>query len=113
MRNNLSKFTKALRSIASFSLILISNNSELVAKYLPSNEKEFNEDKINIQNINQYENDPISVFNFVKKNQVLIVDNGEKKSENKVLISEIIIEGWEDHPEGRKLELAALSLIHI
>ena len=111
MRNNLSKFTKAFRSIASFSLILISNNTELTAKYLPSNEKEFNDDKINIQNINQYENDPISNFNF--NDNVLIADNGESNSENIVLISEIIIKGWEDHPEGRKLELAAYDSMTI
>ena len=111
MRNNLSKFTKAFRSIASFSLILISNNTELTAKYLPSNEKEFNDDKINIQNINQYENDPLSNFNF--NDNVLIADNGESNSENIVLISEIIIKGWEDHPEGRKLELAAYDSMTI
>ena len=34
MRNNLSKFTKAFTSIACFSLILISNNTELAARYL-------------------------------------------------------------------------------
>jgi outer membrane protein insertion porin family len=101
MRNNLSKFTKTLTSMACFSLILISNNSELAAKYLLSNEIEFDKDKINIQNINQYVHDPISAFNF---NNVLIVDNGKKNSAENVLISEIIIEGWEDHPEGRKFE---------
>ena len=36
MRNNLSKFTKVFTSTALFSLILISNNSELAANYLPN-----------------------------------------------------------------------------
>ena len=44
---------------------------------------------------------------------MLIVDNGERDSEENVLISEIIIEGWENHPEGRKLELAAYDSMTI
>ena len=43
----------------------------------------------------------------------LIVDNGKNLSEENVLISEIIIEGWENHPEGRKLELAAYDSMNI
>ena len=126
MRNNLSKFTKAFTSMACFSLILISNNSELAAKYLLNNEDEINENKIHKHNRNNYANDPISSFDFVKKNNVKIVNKSDINSEENVLISEIIIEGWENHPEGRKLELAAydsmaikpgsiinLSLIHI
>ena len=107
MRNNQSKFTKAFTSMACFSLILISNNSELAARYLLDKEGELKKIKVNINNTNQNLNDPISAFNFVKKNNLLIVENGEKNSEENVLVSEIIIEGWENHPEGRKLELAA------
>ena len=113
MRNNLSKFKKAFTSMACFSLILISNNSELAAKYNLDKEGEFKKNKINIQNTNQYDNDPISNFNFIEKNNVLIVDNGEKNSEENVFISEIIIEGGENHPEGRKLELAAYDSMTI
>ena len=112
MRNNLSKYTKAFTSIACFSLILISNNSELAAKYLP-NKEEHIKNKINPLNTNQYGNDLLSTVDFVKKTNVLIVDNGEKNSEENVLISEIIIEGWENHPEGRKLELAAYDSMTI
>ncbi len=111
MRNKLSKFTKAFTSMACFSFIFISNNSELAARYLLNKEGEFK--KIKINNKNQYLNDPISAFNFAKKNNVLIVDNGERDSEENVLISEIIIEGWENHPEGRKLELAAYDSMTI
>ena len=97
MLNNLSKFTKAFTSMACFSVILISNNSELAARYLLDNEGEVKKININFKNTNEYLNDPISAFNFVKKNNVLIVDKGERNSEENVLISEIIIEGWEDH----------------
>ena len=113
MRNNFSKFTKAITSMACFSFIFISNNSELAARYLLNKEGEFKKIKINNKNTNQYLNDPISAFNFVKKNNVLIVDNGERDSDENVLISEIIIEGWENHPEGRKLELAAYDSMAI
>jgi len=43
----------------------------------------------------------------------LIADNGEKLNKERVLISEIIIEGWENHPEGKKLELAAYDSMSI
>ena len=53
MRNNLSKFTKAITSVACFSFILISNNSELAARYLLNKEGEFKKIKINNKNTNQ------------------------------------------------------------
>ena len=113
MKNNLSKFTKAFTSMACFSSILISNNSELAAKYSIDKDGEFNKNKINLQNTNQYVNDPISAFEFEKKNNLLIVDNNKKNPEENVNISEIIIEGWEKHPEGRKLELKAYDSMTI
>ena len=64
MQNNFSKFTKAFTSMACFSLILISNNSELAAKYLLNEEFEFNKYKINLQNTNEYIDEPISAFEF-------------------------------------------------
>ena len=108
MRNDFSKFTKVFTSITCFSLILISNNSELAARYLLDLDGEFKKIKINNKNVNQQLNDPMPVFDFAKQNNILIVDNEDGNSEENVLISEIIIEGWENHPEGRKL-----SLIHI
>ena len=113
MQNNLSKLRKAITSSACFSLILISNNSELTAKYLLDNEAEFNKNKINLQNLNQNLSAPVSAFEFMKTNNLLIVDNGKKNSDINVIISEIIIEGWENHPEGRKLELAAYDSMTI
>ncbi len=113
MRNDFSKFTKFLTSITCFSLILISNNSELAARYLLDLDGEFKKIKINNKNVNQQLNDPMPVFDFAKQNNILIVDNGDGNSEENVLISEIIIEGWENHPEGRKLELAAYDSMTI
>ena len=39
--------------------------------------------------------------------------NDSTNENSNVRISEIIIEGWEDHPEGRKLELAAYEAMSI
>ena len=113
MRNNSSKYKKALSNIACFSLILISNSSELAAKYLPNKEEHQIKNKNNPFDLNHIQNDKISEFDIVNKNDLLIVDNGTKNSEENILISEIIIEGWENHPEGRKLELAAYDSMTI
>ena len=40
-------------------------------------------------------------------------ENKENLNQESVLISEIVIKGWEDHPEGRKLELAAYDSMSI
>ena len=40
-------------------------------------------------------------------------ENKENINQESVLISEIVIEGWENHPEGRKLELAAYDSMSI
>ena len=43
----------------------------------------------------------------------MIAENDNNINQERVLISEIIIEGWENHPEGRKLELAAYDSMSI
>ena len=43
----------------------------------------------------------------------IFVASKVEETESSALISEIIIEGWEDHPEGRKLELAAYDSMSI
>ena len=48
-----------------------------------------------------------------KEKKFLLAENNNDISEERVLISEIIIEGWENHPEGRKLELAAYDSMSI
>ena len=109
MQKDLLKYRKVITSIACFHLILISNNSELAAKYLSDKAGE----TIKTQIIDKDENDLFLAFDLQQKNNVLIADNGKKLNEESVLISEIIIEGWENHPEGKKLELAAYDSMSI
>ncbi len=113
MQNDLLKFRKGLTSFTCFSLILISNNSELAAKYITNKDMSLYKNNINLQDIIQDENNVRSLFNSNKENNLLIADNGEKFDAENVLISEIIIDGWEKHPEGRKLELAAYDSMTI
>ena len=44
---------------------------------------------------------------------MLIADGSDQLNKESVLISEIIIEGWENNPEGRKLELEAYDSMSI
>ena len=109
MANDLLKFRNSFTSLACFSLIFISNNSELAAKYLPN---DF-EQKITTSEIDKRNN---NLFQGLDTNQVknfFIAENNDNIEKESVLISEIIIEGWENHPEGRKLELAAYDSMSI
>ena len=111
MPDHLPNYRKGFTSVACTSLLLLSNNSELRAKFLVNNE-EVLLNNYGIENIhinNNLETD----FNIFSENNLLIVNNGEKVGEENVLISEIIIEGWENHPEGRKLELKAYESMSI
>ena len=102
------KFSKVLTNIACYPLILISNNSELAAKYLPNDVDQ----PISTLEITNIKNDLLQGFNIQKEKKILIVEN-KNSLEESVLISEIIIKGWENHPEGRKLELAAYDSMSI
>ena len=115
MKKHSIKVGKILTSFGFFSLIAISNNGELFARY---NEKGF---KLIDKNNNKFLNTKIknSLFtidnnlNYQENELFLTSDNKEKSKNANVLISEIIITGWEDHPEGRKLELAAYDSMSI
>jgi len=109
MQKDLVKYRKVITSIACFHLILISNNSELAAKYLSDKEGE----TINTHFIDKGENNLFLAFDPQRNNNVLISDKGKKVNDQRVLISEIIIEGLEKHPEGKKLELAAYDSMSI
>ena len=111
MQKHSLKFGKIFTSVACTPLILISNNSELAAKYLPKDVDQSIK-TLEIPNINDTLFQGIDIK---KKKKFLLAENEKNNNKESVLISEIIIEGWENHPEGRKLELAAydLSLIHI
>ena len=68
----------------------------------------------NVEKINQNSN--LSVSSSPQSLEVfkdIFVASKEEEKESNVLIAEIIIEGWEDHPEGRKLELAAYDSMSI
>ena len=108
MKKQSIKFRKVFTSIACSPLILISNNSELAAKYLP-NEVDQSLKTLEIPNVN---NVFFQGIDIQKKKKILLAENNDISKES-VLISEIIIEGWENHPEGRKLELAAYDSMSI
>ena len=109
MQKHFLKIGKVFINVACSPLILISNNSELAAKYLPNNiDKSLK--TLEIPNIN---NVLFQGVDIKKEKKFLLAENNNDISEESVLISEIIIEGWENHPEGRKLELAAYDSMSI
>ena len=85
------------------------NNSELAAKYLPNN-LEQKTITLGIENTNK---NLFQGFDTKQEENIFIAENKEDISQESVLISEIIIKGWENHPEGRKLELAAYDSMSI
>ena len=108
MQKHFLKFGKVFINFACSPLIFISNNSELAAKYLP-NDVDQSIKTLEIPNIN---NVLFQGIEIKKEKKNLLAENNDVKEES-VLISEIIIEGWENHPEGRKLELAAYDSMSI
>ncbi len=109
MQKHFLRITKVFTNIACSPLILISNNSELAAMYM-LNEAE--QSIINLE-INSKKNELFQGVNIKKKRNFLIAENKKNINQESVLISEIIIQGWENHPEGRKLELAAYDSMSI
>ena len=109
MQTQFFKIKKVFTNFACAPLILISNNSELAAKYLP------NEDDQSIATLEMINiNDGLfQLFDIKQRKNFLIAENEKTIEQESVLISEIIIEGWENHPEGRKLELAAYDSMSI
>ena len=96
MQKHFLKFGKVFTNVACSPLILISNNSELAAKYLP-NDVDQSIKTLEIPNIN---NVLFQGIDIQKKKKFLLAENNNEISEESVLISEIIIEGLENHPEG-------------
>ena len=99
MQKHFLKFRKVFTNVACSPLILISNNSELAAKYLPS-EGDQSIKHLEIPNI---DNVLFQRIDIQKDKKFLLAENNNEISKESVLISEIIIEGWENHPEGKKL----------
>ncbi len=109
MQKHFLKFGKVFVNVGCCPLILISNNSELAAKFLP-NKVDQSITTSEIPNIN---NVLFQGIDIKKEKKILFAENNNDISQESVLISEIIIEGWENHPEGRKLELAAYDSMSI
>jgi len=103
------KIRKILTSFGMFSIIFGASNNDAFSLNIPKNQSLILK--------KSPEADVIS-SSFYKENFVdtYLVDNLEETnsdSDVNVLISEIVIEGWEDHPEGRKLELAAYDSMSV
>ena len=105
MQKHRLKFNKLVKSFSFLTLIIASNNADLSAKYINNPLKKLNNSNFEYQHTNPQE------FFFIKN--TLLVENDNAQNEGNVLISEIIIQGWENHPEGRKLELAAYDAMSI
>jgi len=115
MQKHFLKFGKGFTNVAFSPLILILNNSELAAKYSLNNVDQSIR-TLEMPNIN---NGLIQGIDIKKGEKFILArNNNDTKNNNdtnekSVLISEIIIEGLENHPEGRKLELAAYDSMSI
>jgi len=109
MQKHFLKFRKVFTNIACSPLILISNNAELLAKHLPDENKQ----SITTLEKNESNKELIQGIGTKQEKVFLIAENEENIKKENALISEIIIEGWENHPEGRKLELATYESMSI
>ena len=109
MNNHQLKIRKILTSFGMFSIILGASNIDAYSRNLLN-------DKSLIIKKNAEADFLLSNFyqeNFVDTYLVDNLEDANSDSDANVLISEIVIEGWEDHPEGRKLELVAYDLMSI
>ena len=109
MNNHQLKIRKILTSFGMFSIILGASNIDAYSRNLLN-------DKSLIIKKNAEADFLLSNFyqeNFVDTYLVDNLEDANSDSDANVLISEIVIEGWEDHPEGRKLELAAYDSMSI
>ncbi len=109
MQKHYLKFRKVFTNIAFPTLFLISNNSELAAKFLPNDGGKL----INTFEMKNIKYGSFQGLDIKQEKNFLIAENKKNITQERVLISEIIIEGWENHPEGRKLELAAYDSMSI
>ena len=107
MNNHQLKIRKILTSFGMFSIILGASNTEAYSRNLLNNKSLI---------IKKNAEAEFLLSNFYQENFVdtyLVNNEEDANSDANVLISEIVIEGWEDHPEGRKLELAAYDSMSI
>ncbi len=105
MDNRRINVRKLFTNIGFLSLFMTSSHSNSVEIDINNSKRNISDSRIKIQAIT---NDLTNISNNYKP--ILIAD---KNKNSNVLISEIIIEGWEDHPEGRNLELVAYDSMSI
>ena len=86
MQKHSLKFGKVFTSVACTPLILISNNSELAAKYLPKDVDQSIKN-LEIPNLN---NNFFKGIDIKQKKQFILAENNNDNNEESVLISEII-----------------------
>ena len=108
MNNHQLKIRKIFTSFGIFSMLL-GVNDNVYSDYLLKNKLLVNNKSFSSEIVTNtpYEENYVNTY---------IVNNSEDASselDSNVLISEIVIEGWEDHPEGKKLELAAYDSMSI
>ena len=116
MKKHPIKVRKILTSLSFFSLIAISNNGELLAKYNEKGFKLIDKNNYKFLNVKEIKNSLLTTdnnFDYQKHDYLVASKSNDQSNNANVLISEIIISGWEDHPEGRKLELAAYDSMSI
>ena len=118
MKNRHIRAKNLFTSLGFISLIFISNNGELGARYaLASNdeleEKSLLQNDLNIEDLIDVEESVVPSTNLISYQQIKLAQTNVDEENPSILISEIVIQGWEDHPEGRKLELAAYESMSI
>ena len=114
MNNYQLKIKKILNSFGIFTVLLGVNNNAY-SEYLLKNGDTL-EDQFLIKDKSSRAEILSSDFYQEKFIDTFLVNSFEETksySDANVLISEIVIEGWESHPEGRKLELAVYDAMSV
>ena len=121
MKHKKLKVRKLFTSIGFLSLFITLSHSNSVETGSNNAKKDLNVNKIKLSDDRTFKIDtnifhesnthPELTQNYPFGNSILLADKSQNNSN--VLISEIIIEGWENHPEGRKLELTAYDSMSI
>ena len=115
MDNRRINVRKLFTNIGFLSLFITSSHSNSVEMDINNGKQTIISNRIKIQsrrnelsNISNNYLEPSYIYSYDKP--IFLADNNNNSN---VLISEIIIEGWEDHPEGRNLELVAYDSMSI
>ncbi len=117
MKNKGIKVRNIFLNVGLLSFLITSSNTKSEA--INNNNREQDIEINVIKNLSSDINTTNASNNYLDSSQVFSNSNKSKllanndQNESNVLISEIVIEGWEEHPEGRKLELVAYDSMSI